>query len=60
MRITLDISYVTTKDNKWEPYRLTDIYTESKFGCEEVMAKIQEACVKATQQILSEFQRSTR
>ena len=57
MKLTLYISYVETSNGKCEPYRLTETHTESKKGCEKLMAEIQTACIEATENILNEYRK---
>lgn len=55
MKITLYVSYVENSDGKCEPYRLTEIHTRSKIGCEKIMAEIQAACVEAAEKVLDAY-----
>lgn len=57
MKLTLYISYVENSNGKYEPYRLTETHTESKIGCEKLMAEIQTACIEAAENILKEYRK---
>lgn len=58
MKITLCVSYVENKDGKCELYRLTEIHTTSKIGCEKIMAEIQTACVEAAEKVLNKYRKN--